>query len=59
MIRDGLSDAASGRHMGLCGEMCAEKYNFARDSISHPQDRRGGMRGGEVEVGSEKLEVRS
>lgn len=30
MITDGLSDAASGRHMGLCGEMCAEKYNFTR-----------------------------
>ncbi len=30
MIRDGLSDAASGRHMGLCGEMCAEKHNFTR-----------------------------
>jgi acetyl-CoA C-acetyltransferase len=31
LIRDGLSDAASRQHMGLCGEMCAEKYNFTRD----------------------------
>ncbi len=30
MIKDGLSDAASGNHMGICGEMCAEKYNFTR-----------------------------
>jgi acetyl-CoA C-acetyltransferase len=31
MIQDGLSDAASGNHMGICGEMCAKEYNFTRE----------------------------
>ncbi len=30
MIKDGLSDAASGKHMGLCGDTTAAKYDFSR-----------------------------
>ena len=30
MINDGLWDAYNDKHMGSCGEMCAEKYNFSR-----------------------------
>lgn len=32
MIRDGLSDAYSGKHMGICAEMCAAKYDLSRDA---------------------------
>jgi len=31
MINDGLWDAYNDKHMGSCGEMCAEKYNFSRE----------------------------
>ena len=30
MIYDGLWDVYNDKHMGSCGEMCAEKYNFSR-----------------------------
>ena len=30
MINDGLWDVYNDKHMGNCGEMCAEKYNFSR-----------------------------
>lgn len=30
LLRDGLSDALSGRHMGLCGESCAGTYGITR-----------------------------
>ena len=30
MINDGLWDVYNDKHMGSCGEMCAEKYNFSR-----------------------------
>ena len=30
MIYDGLWDVYNDKHMGNCGEMCAEKYNFSR-----------------------------
>ena len=30
MINDGLWDAYNDKHMGSCGEMCAEKYSFSR-----------------------------
>ncbi len=31
MIRDGLWDVYNDKHMGSCGEICAEKYNFSRE----------------------------
>lgn len=31
LLRDGLSDALSGRHMGLCGEGCAQAYGVTRE----------------------------
>ena len=31
MIYDGLLDAYKKIHMGVCAEMCAEKYNFSRE----------------------------
>jgi len=31
MIRDGLWDIYKNVHMGLCGDRCAEKYNFSRE----------------------------
>ena len=31
MINDGLWDVYNNKHMGSCGEMCAEKYNFSRE----------------------------
>jgi acetyl-CoA C-acetyltransferase len=31
MIRDGLSDAYSDKHMGLCAEMCVSRYGFTRE----------------------------
>ena len=30
LLKDGLTDASSGRSMGLCAEACAEKYAFSR-----------------------------
>ncbi|RJP36224.1 MAG: thiolase family protein [Phycisphaerales bacterium] len=30
LIHDGLQDAYDGKHMGLCGDMCAAKYGFTR-----------------------------
>ena len=30
MINDGLWDVYNDKHMGNCGEMCAEKYDFSR-----------------------------
>jgi acetyl-CoA C-acetyltransferase len=30
MIKDGLWDVYNNVHMGLCGDRCAEKYNFSR-----------------------------
>jgi acetyl-CoA C-acetyltransferase len=30
ILRDGLTDAYSGIHMGVCGDRCAEKYEFTR-----------------------------
>jgi acetyl-CoA C-acetyltransferase len=30
MIRDGLWDVYNNVHMGICGDRCAEKYNFTR-----------------------------
>jgi len=32
MILDGLWDANTQRSMGLCGELCAEKYGFTREA---------------------------
>jgi len=32
MIQDGLWDPYADMHMGLCGELCAEKYDFDRNS---------------------------
>lgn len=32
IARDGLSDAFSDASMGLCGEMCAEKYQISREA---------------------------
>ena len=34
MINDGLWDVYNDKHMGNCGEMCAEKYNFSRSESS-------------------------
>ena len=31
MIHDGLWDVYNDKHMGSCGEMCAEKYGFSRE----------------------------
>ena len=31
VIRDGLSDAYDGQHMGLAGELCAEMHHFSRE----------------------------
>ncbi len=31
MIHDGLWDPYDNTHMGICGEACAEKYNFTRE----------------------------
>jgi acetyl-CoA C-acetyltransferase len=31
MIRDGLWDVYNSVHMGTCGDLCAEKYGFARE----------------------------
>jgi acetyl-CoA C-acetyltransferase len=31
LIRDGLWDVYNRVHMGICGDRCAEKYNFSRD----------------------------
>ncbi|HYG35903.1 MAG TPA: thiolase family protein [Clostridia bacterium] len=31
MVRDGLWDVYNNVHMGLCGDRCAEKYNFTRE----------------------------
>lgn len=31
MIHDGLWDPYNNMHMGNCGELCAEKYNFTRE----------------------------
>jgi len=31
MIHDGLWDVYNDKHMGNCGELCAEKYNFSRE----------------------------
>lgn len=30
LLRDGLTDALSGRHMGLCGEACAQAHGITR-----------------------------
>lgn len=30
LLRDGLTDAYAGTHMGLCGDACAAKYSFTR-----------------------------
>ncbi len=35
LIHDGLQDAYDGKHMGLCGDVCAAKYGFSRED----QDR--------------------
>ena len=32
LIEDGLINPYDGRHMGVLGEMCAEKYNFTREA---------------------------
>ncbi|MGK5092472.1 acetyl-CoA C-acyltransferase [Deltaproteobacteria bacterium TL4] len=32
MIFDGLWDPYGDKHMGLCGELCAEKYQFTREA---------------------------
>ncbi len=32
MINDGLWDVYNDKHMGSCGEMCAEKYSFSREN---------------------------
>jgi len=31
MVNDGLWDVYNDKHMGSCGELCAEKYNFSRN----------------------------
>ncbi|SFH90236.1 acetyl-CoA C-acyltransferase [Halpernia frigidisoli] len=31
IVRDGLTDVYTKKHMGSCAEMCAEKYNFSRE----------------------------
>ncbi len=31
MVHDGLTDPYSGRHMGECAELCAEKYELSRE----------------------------
>ena len=31
MIRDGLWDVYTDRHMGHCGDLCADKYGFSRE----------------------------
>ena len=31
MVNDGLWDVYNDKHMGMCAEMCAEKYNFSRE----------------------------
>jgi len=31
ILRDGLTDAFSGQHMGNCAELCAKTYNFSRE----------------------------
>lgn len=31
MIHDGLWDPYDNQHMGMCGEMCADKYTFTRE----------------------------
>lgn len=32
ILRDGLLDAYSNKHMGLCGEQCAAKFAFSREA---------------------------
>ncbi|MDP8238252.1 MAG: acetyl-CoA C-acyltransferase [Candidatus Hatepunaea meridiana] len=32
MISDGLWDPYNNMHMGMCGELCAEKYDFGREA---------------------------
>ncbi len=31
LLRDGLVNVYDGRHMGTCGDACAEKYHFSRE----------------------------
>lgn len=31
ILRDGLTDAYDGKHMGTCGELCAEEYSISRE----------------------------
>jgi|SRR5690625_3523541 len=33
MLKDGLIDAYSNKHMGTCGDSCATEYNFSRDEV--------------------------
>jgi acetyl-CoA C-acetyltransferase len=33
MIHDGLWDVYNDKHMGMCGDMCADKYGFSRDAM--------------------------
>lgn len=33
MIHDGLWDVYSNQHMGPCGDLCADKYNFSRQQM--------------------------
>ena len=31
LLKDGLVNVYDGRHMGTCGDACAEKYDFSRE----------------------------
>lgn len=31
LVHDGLWDVYNNQHMGMCGELCADKYKFSRD----------------------------
>jgi acetyl-CoA C-acetyltransferase len=31
MIKDGLTDVYSNYHMGVCAELCSEKYKISRE----------------------------
>lgn len=33
LLKDGLADAYDQSHMGTCGDLCAEEYNFSREEV--------------------------
>src|SRR5699024_2475449 len=33
LLKDGLTDAYDQSHMGTCGDLCADEYNFSREEV--------------------------